>query len=92
MVILTDEQTSWTLDQPYSARDAAYRGQNNSSSATQVPSSTRIITVNLDGGGAAHLPSSARFVRISGFSEQLYEEIARIDAEVDAERATNSGD
>lgn len=91
VVILTDEQTSWTLDQPHSATDARYRDQNNNSSATQVPSSTRIITVNLDGGGAAHLPSSDRFVRISGFSEQMYEEIARIDAEVSAEHATNSG-
>lgn len=77
VVVLTDEQTHWTLDQP--AADSGYRMRSNT--PVRVPSSTRVITVNLAGYEAAQAKESERFVRLAGFSESLYAEIARLDAE-----------
>jgi len=74
VVVLTDEQTSWL---PGQSRIARFGGYGSSGPVKQIPSGTKVVTVNLAGystsQGAGVRPG---FVGISGWSEALFEAVA----------------
>jgi hypothetical protein len=72
IVILTDEETSWTGDQP---QYSSYYRRDHKPLRETLPTHVNVITCNLAGGAASHAATSRHTV-LSGVTEQLFVELA----------------
>ena len=75
VVILTDEQTSWSPFEPRNSNDyfrALRRGREN----WHLPASTKVVTCNLAGDVGAQAPSHPGHLSIAGASPAVLEAIA----------------
>ena len=77
LVVLTDEQTSFVPGQRIVS--SPYR-ENSDRRSFRLPSSAKMVTVNLAGYAGAHMDASENHRNISGWSEALFDEIAQLNA------------